>query len=473
MADITFVTAPIGGGKSLYGTMLVCEELEKSDRFIVTNIPLILNLSSDPVRLKSLVKLLRQKSDSKDEREIYWTIQEYCDVFIKRPIDISKRLIWLTPEQSREFFLYLPTGGLSVEQGEAAGLTPFRNEEPAERACAGWRLPTKEDKLKKWLGDFKPRERGGVFEGRGCYYVMDEFHKLYGARDWQQTGPQLEDYMSELRKLNDDLVLITQHPEKVDKNCRRNATEWYQVQNMSKTHLFMGVSLNNRFRYHWYNQPEMPGRADKPTKSGWYRIDGKRRFHFLYRTMAGSSISGGTSEVFKEDSRKKGRNPVVWVFALAAIICGAYFLPRIVQTVVAGSVKSVIGGVQKGAASAAVGLTGKPSPVPAAPPAPVPVSVPVRISPTLGAPVVPSGIVQPPASAVYCTGYVDWGSYCLVALSDGRMADSRKGEVQAYGERFVKVFGDPRPVPVVAAQNRGQGSGPWANLASHGSGSYP
>lgn len=434
MADITFGTAPIGGGKSLWGVMHICKELQKSDRLIVTNIPLILSMVSSPERTQTLFEMLKGKAPS-NKSYLYWSLQEYCQAFIERPIDITQRVVCLNEEQSREFFMYLPTGGVTTD------LEMFRNEADPEKKCSGYKLNRRPHVQKKWLGDFSPLGRGGAFEGRGVYCVMDEFHKLFSSRDWQSTGPQLEDYMSEIRKINGDLLILTQHPEKVDKNCRRNATEWIQFENMSRKTLFMGVTIQKKFRYYQYEQAEMPTRLDKPTRQGTYSIDSKRRYEFLYHTMQGSSIMGGGAGITSESLGRKGFHPIVWILAIAGLLVGAYLLPRVVQTVVQGGVGSLIGSVEKGASKAVAGNLVPTVPISSAPVATVSPSA--NFSPV--APASGSRRDDSKWAGVYCTGIMEDGTNVVLAFSNGMIARSEDNEVQAIGKRYVRAFGVDKP----------------------------
>lgn len=417
MADIRFIYAPIGGGKTLFSVMEICRELDRTERFIVTNIPLC--LANAP--------------------EGYMTLQEWCHKWITRPVDISARLAVLTKEQSLEHWRYLPAAGLTPEQIETHGLEIITNntEQGISRVA---KLPLRDDPVYGRLTDFGPRHRKTGCFNVGCHYFVDEVHGLYSSRNYQKISPDAENYQSQLRKLDDDQTLISQHPEKVDKNFRRNATEWMQVQNMARSVLFMGVTIGgNRFRYHYYNQASMPDKNDRATTSGWYSFDKKKAFHQLYYTMDGVGVSGG---LVKESSRVRGRSPLIWVFFLVGIIVFAYAFPRIVQKTVQAAVSGTVGGfttgVQKGlgvgdvqpATVAGVAAVPSPSPVP---PSSAPLPVVEHRAEVVG--------------TLYCKGWVKVGDNMRFYLSDGRVAYSERGEVQGYGARFVRVFGLP-PVPV-------------------------
>jgi len=417
MSDITFKYSQIGGGKSFHSVIELCGELEKTDRYLVTNISILLD----------------------DAPRGYIALRDWADKWIKSPVSFEKRYAWLTKEQAVEFYRFLPAGDLRAEDVATYGLeiheNVFERNGRVLARCRVAKLPLREDAISGKLVDFAARNRQtGCFK-RGCHYWIDEAHKLFSARQYQKVSPMLEDYTSELRKLDDDLTLITQNPEKADKNLRRNATEWLQVENMSKKRLFMGVSLPNRFRYYWYNQTEMPSRLDKPTVSGWYSFDGKRQFHKLYMTMDGVGVSGG---MVAESQKFKGLHWSVWILALAAVCVAAYLFPRVIQSAVKNTagraLNASLTGLQEGAAGA-VKPKGSVAPAPSAGPARVESSpVPARV-------VVPPPYV-PPVSlpSVEVKYWSRAGDDMVVYLTDGRVARKSRGEVQSLSENFCVVF---------------------------------
>lgn len=294
MAEIVFVSSGIGGGKSLYATRQICLELERSERMIVTNVPIFLE----------------------DAPDGYMTIQEWCHKYVDRAIDVKSRVRKLTEEEVFEFWRYLP--GKEV-------MPNVQRQTPSG--------PIVVPELQSRQGD------------GGCFYVLDEVHLAFASRDWSKIGNKVEHYMSQLRKMNDDLWLISQHPEKVDKNFRRNATEWLYLQNMAKKRLFGGVSLKGRFRFFIYSQ--MPTRTDKPDASGWFQLMDKE-YQKCYSTMAGSGLQG---KLAPEQSRHKGKGPWVWAVIILLCIGLAFLIPKALAyatgRMVGFAVKGVSHGVEK------------------------------------------------------------------------------------------------------------------------------
>jgi len=294
MADIVFVIAPIGGGKSWYSTRALCLELERSERNVVTNLPLYIE-TAPPGQM---------------------TLQEWCQKYVAKPVDVRKRVRVLDRDEVFEYWRYLPGRNIAnVERPDATGkgeIVPDLQSRQSDPA------------------DF------------GTFYLIDEVHLYFSARSWGINGIKVETYMSQLRKLNDDLFLITQHPEKVDKNFRRNATEWLYLKNMGRTRLWGGVSLPGRFRFERFDA--MPTRGDKPLEAGGMHLKDKE-FHKVYDTMSGVGLTG---KLNPESSRIQGGHWSRWVAIGACTLLVAFMLPRIFGYVFSHATGAMVASTAKG-----------------------------------------------------------------------------------------------------------------------------
>jgi hypothetical protein len=332
MADIVFVVAPIGGGKSLYGCRAICEELGRTDRDIVTNLPVFIQETPD---------------------ESHMTLGEWCHEYIEREIDIKRRVRKLTDGEMWEFYRHyvgwdMPDGLVEVP---AKGGKGVETEEGPD-------LQMRMDRI-----------RSGEMS-MGTLFVLDEVHNFFSARSWQKVSRGVELYMSQLRKFNDDLLLITQHPEKVDKNFRRNATEWIYLKNLGRTRLWAGVSLKGRFRFETYS--EQPRFGDKPSTAGFMQLQDKD-YHKVYDTMAGVGLTG---KLAPEKSRWEGRGWWLWVVIGVVGLLGCWFLPRWGLAASGKIVSHSLGGFREGATASVTKAQQSfvPSVVPMAPPAAVSVA---------------------------------------------------------------------------------------------------
>jgi len=440
MADITAITARIGGGKTLWSVIQIIKSLEKTDRLIVTDIPLVMSNASGRL----------------------WTIAEYCHMFIKRPIDVSKRIVYLDFEQAREFWRYVPADGYDeayVSEQLQSGKVAYVESEWKYGRSRLLCLPNKKNDVFKVVPDFAFR-CGDVRGNRGIDYFIDEAHKKFPPLYYQTVGAACDWYVSELRRLDDNLFWITQHPEKVDKNFRRLTTEWFQVQNMSKSPLTFGMTIKDRFRWHWYSQSDMPSRLEKPTMSGWYSLDKKRRYHDLYDTMMTSSMSGNA---LLHGEKYHGRSPFVVIpIVIMVILVGAWTVPHVLTFGFTFVTRHVVGaaftGVKRGATSA---MAVKPihtrvsAGAGSGPTVMAPVHIPI---PVMQFPQVPVGTVtvtQPTANTgstsqdwvgVNVTGVASSPDGVEVFLSNGMILDTN--DVAAIGKRWVKLR-DGTKLPVM------------------------
>jgi hypothetical protein len=178
----------------------------------------------------------------------------------------------------------------------------------------------------------------------GCLFVIDEIHNYFSARNYLEAGPGVERYQSQLRKMNDDMFMISQHLEKVDKNFRRNATKTYELHNMGNHRLWGGVTLKERFS--WKQYSGIPQRGDRNVDKGHFFLR-ERGMCFLYDTMSGAGVSGG----IVPDKPSKGRHWTTWLWIVLVISVIGFFFPRLAMKGfgmgVGGLLNSVTGGVSK------------------------------------------------------------------------------------------------------------------------------
>lgn len=377
---INFICGRPGGGKSLFAVMQLCEELRRSERTIVTNLAL---------KLPELA--------------------EWCFRNIERPVDLSARVRLLDDDQVRQFYLYRPgmectdrmvKGGMDVPD-----LTAFQS------------LPY------------------------GCLYVIDEAHLFFGAREWQRVGPDVQFFLSQHRKLGCDVMFITQHPEKCDKNFRRDAQDFTIVRNLGMERMFGGVSLHGRFRRATYLDIPRGNGTDTPTETGFFRLK-VAEYGCLYDTSAGVGLVGrvDTHEV------KKGRSPIWWAVGAVAILCCVAMIPKALgafSSWVSGAFISSSSKIAQKVAGATGAATPSPagqapSPVTALSPGALSLSVPGRPGPGNR-----EGGRDSLSGELELTGVVFFyrPDLCSWRLSDGRLITSRSPGFGGGGSDWVRVDG--------------------------------
>jgi len=110
MADIRFVFNTIGSGKSYFGTTEICKELRKTERYIVTSIPVNLVV---PAKIRGVDLEVETWKDIQKLEQI--PFQLWAHYRVKTPVNIPARLVFLTKEQALEHWRYLPGWGLTAE----------------------------------------------------------------------------------------------------------------------------------------------------------------------------------------------------------------------------------------------------------------------------------------------------------------------------------------------------------------------
>lgn len=425
---IYFVTGRPRGGKSYYSVLQVLEELRKTERQIITNLPLNLEL-----------------------------LAEWCNEHIEKPVDIRKRVRILNEGEVRKFYLFRVGG-----------------EDPVSLVIPG---------LKETMPDFSSRQQP---EFPGTLYVIDEVHIYFSARSWQTAGEAVEFFCSQHGHLRCDVIFVTQHCEKVDKNFRRNAQEYILMRNCGNERFFNipvfgGVRFGGVLRREHFLEP--PGPASKPFETATMRLNIKE-IGKLYDTSAGVGLTGRVDTQEKPKGGHWGKLPV---FILALVLLCAC-VPWAVGKVIQRGVGMVLGGANRGGVMVSNVAASASSAVPVGHPAVSGGSVgvgAVSARPGAGA---GAGEV-PPASrgpVVHLTGVMGRAG---VILDDGRVLESPdyhwdlvRGGVFVEGLGFfpwghsrspsasvpvaaVVVAGQPGPV-VVDGPGQSSGDGePWAGAA--------
>jgi hypothetical protein len=122
----------------------------------------------------------------------------------------------------------------------------------------------------------------------GAVYVLDELHLFFNARAWKDTGKGALFYLSQHRKLSDDVVCITQAISNVDKQFRSVAQDFSYISN-HRTQKFRGFRRGSGFRLHKYQ--DVASKTDIPCEILDFPLDLKKAA--LYDTSGGVGIPAG------------------------------------------------------------------------------------------------------------------------------------------------------------------------------------
>jgi len=253
-----------GAGKSYNALRDMVEELLYGSRLIVTNCA---------VDIGKLNAYLQRKYPGVDYG------------------DINQRIRIISEEETRTFYA-------------------FRHV-----ADAPLRVPSKAESLRGIHVDYS-----GV--PAVCYYI-EEAHIAFDARNWDQTGPELTFYASQHRKLSDESVFITQHPDMLEKRLRMLAQRFYSHVNNALRRAFTFFQMPAYFSCNVYSRPPTGGPGDPPAEEKRvFKLD--KELADCYDTSAGIGIAG---RKMPEKARKKGAS-VFWLLVpLACVLVALHYAP--------------------------------------------------------------------------------------------------------------------------------------------------
>lgn len=387
--SIHFVSGKPGGGKTLYGVKLILDELVHGHRLIVTNVPL--NMS----RLNEYLQTHYEKAYgalklavSVSTGELGYPVGEYeRQCIAEETRHITNRILIIGDDDMARFFTF---------RGHGVRLESVSNED--------WRKGVRPD--------FSKVKDGGIF------YVLDEIHIAFNSRAWALTGNEVLYYLSQHRKLGDDVVCITQSVANVDKQFRSVAQDYTYIRNLSKQRAGL-FKLPYAFLRSTYAQPATDNA--KAMETGMFRLD-VTGLASCYDTAQGVGIHGRAGA----DTAHK-RKGIHWLWAVVIIPLVIYlfihFGPRfIVRAINPGSAR-----VEKTTSSRPAG------------PGAVPLVEKYKNPDLAEIPVYMAATNLPDADEIFCRGYM-LGKYPQVFLSDGRVADAQYGEVQSIMRHSVIAF---------------------------------
>lgn len=430
--SVHFISGKPGAGKSLYATKLIFEELRYGTRHVVTNVPLLVG------ELNAYYHEHYADDSGWRKYAIPWWIPRWLGAW----------LFWCLPE-----FLALRFFPISPCDAEQRLLQP-----QADDICSRVHLITDEEMSvfftkrpgstiehidnERWRAGVRPDY--SVVKDGGVLFALDEVHIAFNSRAWATTGAEVLYYLSQHRKLGDDVLAITQAVGNVDKQFRSVAQDFTYLRNFAKE-TFGHFRLPSRFVRKTYSQPPVgTGEKTEPMEIGTFTLDVKGLAR-CYDTARGVGIHGRAGADKKE--RKKGIHWLWFVVGAPAILWAAFhFTPRLIVGLWHHSVPSSVPPSPVKSPATTVNMTHfQPGPS-------VADETKTNEASAARAPV--------HTNAVTCVGYIVLPAYVQVFLSDGRDARSDWGEVQEVTRRKVKCFDQEFPIVPAIAWNDWSGDGP-------------
>jgi len=288
--SVSLITGLPRHGKSYYAVLQCLEELRRSERYVVTNLPLDLA-----------------------------ELQSFCDQWIEKFVDVSARVRVLSAAETAEFWLYDPGGDI------CKGNLLFKPE------VKEWQRSLK-PRREIYVPDFSSRQHPGY---PGCLAVIDEAHIFFDSHHWQEIGTDCSYFISQHGHLRYDIMFITQHPSKLAKRLKVDLEEWTVVTNLGKVKQWQGVTLPG-----WFMRQTYAGSPDDPQpgipETGRFCLKAET-VGKLYSTSAGVGLSGRVDT----EEKKVGKH-----WSRAAVVCGVGLVLAIVLPLIA--LKSMGALVNKG-----------------------------------------------------------------------------------------------------------------------------
>jgi hypothetical protein len=157
----------------------------------------------------------------------------------------------------------------------------------------------------------------------GVCYFLDEVHIPFNSRQWAETGPEVLYYLSQHRKLGDDVFCITQFVGNVDKQFRTMTQDYTYVRNLSKEKLGL-FKLPKQIVWRLFLEPAS-GPTVKPMETGTFRLD-VDGLGTCYDTAQGVGIAGKMADT---SERRKG---IHWAVGALGIVVGLCVLGKVVPS---------------------------------------------------------------------------------------------------------------------------------------------
>ncbi|MFA5264423.1 MAG: zonular occludens toxin domain-containing protein [Opitutaceae bacterium] len=394
---ITCITGKPGDGKTLFAVRELLETLVNSEKFVVTNIPLRLG-----------------------------SVREYVSKRRPDAFDLDGRLKVIPDEEVYEFFRHR-SGDLVL---------PWSPDKDAgENASKRIARPEFIERMKTIFGAIK----GDPAHQKPCAYFIDEAHNFFSAREWATNGRGLLYYASQHRHLHDEIFLITQVMENVEKQLRGLVSETHSVRNQLRRRIGP-VKMRPVFRVKsFYGVPS--GMSSKPFAESTFELD--------LKGVAGCYNTVGALGIHSKPEEKQNKGLLPWwtlpiggAVAVVGIVAAFIALP----TLGAVAAKKAIADV----GPVIVSETKKSGQEAQAMASPQPVA-------QIAAKAPQSAANQPLAKrtdnpvfetqGIVARGYVMAKGRVNVILSDGTVLTENESELQGVGRNWIMVKG--RKIPIL------------------------
>lgn len=270
------ISGLMGAGKGVYTVIKTIEELQDTERHIVTNFA---------YRVNPWVRSIGKRRSRGEKGFKAHLMDEFGADF-----DVEKRIHIISDDEMAMFYLWRidPDGNL---------------------------LRIKENRNER-TGSVESFDEKAFTLTQPCCYVVDEAQRFWGARNWQKTADALSFYVTQHRKAGDDVWVACQHLSQLDKQLRVLFQEYH-------------TCVNHKFRkIAGFRQPNVisvivSNEAPESRMTGLGNIPKMIRFDpkgigACYDTASGVGVQGRAADILN-----KPKGLPIW--ALMLLIVGIGF----------------------------------------------------------------------------------------------------------------------------------------------------
>ena len=352
-------------------------------------------------------------------------LADYLHSRTDKDVDVLNRLLMIDEEMSQRFYLHRPEGYVADD--------PRVQEEQDKRTGQIKDLYYQKPRinygeLKVWKGEGDEPTKS-INDLPPVLYAIDEVHEHFPAREWAQTGRFVISYLSQHRKLGDDVILISQYMSQVDKALRNYGQDYAFLRNHKKERLGVFRSLPFTTVGHYLEPP-----VSKQVKSIWTETMTikPKTIGTFYDTAAGVGIHGAKADT---DSKPKGLPLSIAIGLVIAGICGLAFVPRAIMGSIRG--KAPVIESSEATPSAPIGEARQDQAGPDASPAP---------SGNFGekveaAATIAKKIEVPESASWNLIGIIASGRQAKAIFQEGMTVTSRTGRLKLWGQNWAIVDG--------------------------------
>lgn len=296
---ITGITGMPGDGKSLFAVaMPMFRSLIQTERYCVTNIRM---------RIPNLHEVVSK------EREKLWK-KGSMDPW---EWDVDKRIRVISDQEAFEFFRFR-SGGLVLPHSP-----DFLLREEEERNQNQLRLDKRAHDA-KMLEIFNGMNADPAFK-RGVDYFIDEAHDIFPSREWALGGRGVLYYTSKHRHLHDEIYLITQQIDQMEKQLRNLISETVVVRNQLRRNIGP-VKMRPCFTTRFYYGQVTPNAKPFMTPKMFLDLEGAAK---CYRTAGALGVHDSPETIKNKGWLPWWVLPVGGVCIVAAVIAAFVGLPYI------------------------------------------------------------------------------------------------------------------------------------------------